>query len=114
VAAQELAAHGPLVAVKLGADGAIAAQEGHELLTAAAPKGATPLDTVGAGDTFDAGLLAGLAAQESIEQALALACACGTLSTRAAGGTGAQPTLAEARSWSAPASAPVLRRARRR
>jgi sugar/nucleoside kinase (ribokinase family) len=92
-AAQRLAADGPLVAVKLGADGAIAAQAGHELITAAAPGGAIPVDTVGAGDTFDAGLLVGLAAGESVGRALALGCACGTLSTRAAGGTRAQPTL---------------------
>ncbi|HWJ51711.1 MAG TPA: carbohydrate kinase family protein [Solirubrobacteraceae bacterium] len=95
-AAQALAALGPLVAVKLGAKGAIAAQEGQEPIAAAAPGGITPVDTVGAGDTFDAGLLAGLAAGESVEHALALACACGTLSTRGAGGTDAQPTLGEA------------------
>jgi sugar/nucleoside kinase (ribokinase family) len=99
-AAQELAARGPTVAVKLGAVGAIAIQAGHELVTATAPGGVTPVDTVGAGDTFDAGLLAGLAAGESVERALALACACGTLSTRAAGGTGAQPTLEEAQASS--------------
>ncbi|MGD1057668.1 MAG: carbohydrate kinase family protein [Solirubrobacteraceae bacterium] len=95
-AAQRIAARGPLVAVKLGAVGALAVRAGHELITAAAPGGITPVDTVGAGDTFDAGLLAGLAAGESIERALAVACACGTLSTQAAGGTGAQPTLEEA------------------
>lgn len=95
-AAQELAAKGPLVAVKLGADGAIAAQTGHELITAPVPGRITPVDTIGAGDTFDAGLLAGLAAGNNNEHALALGCACGTLSTRATGGTGAQPTLAEA------------------
>jgi sugar/nucleoside kinase (ribokinase family) len=56
-----------------------------------------PVDTVGAGDTFDAGLLAGLLSGEPLDQALALACACGALSTRAAGGTTAQPTIEEAR-----------------
>lgn len=99
VAAVELAAQGPLVAVKLGAEGAIAAQAEHELVAAAAPEGITSVDTVGAGDTFDAGLLAGLLAEESVEEALELACACGTLSTRAAGGTGAQPTLEEVRRY---------------
>ena len=97
-AAQELATHGPLVAVKLGGSGAIAARAGAGLVTAAAPAGITAVDAIGAGDTFDAGLLAGLAADERVEHALALACACGTLSTRAAGGTDAQPTLQEARS----------------
>ncbi len=97
-AAQELAGRGSLVAVKLGAGGAIAAEAEHGLISAPAPGGIEPVDTVGAGDTFDAGLLAGLAAGESVEDALALACACGTLSTRGAGGTDAQPTLEEARS----------------
>jgi sugar/nucleoside kinase (ribokinase family) len=96
-AAQQLGTRASLVVVKLGAAGAIAAQTGHELVSAATPTGITPVDAIGAGDTFDAGLLAGLAAGEDIGQALALACACGTLSTRAAGGTAAQPTLAEAR-----------------
>jgi sugar/nucleoside kinase (ribokinase family) len=55
-----------------------------------------PVDTVGAGDSFDAGLLAGVLRGESIERALVIGCACGALSTRAAGGTAAQPTLADA------------------
>ena len=96
-AAAELAAAGPLVAVKLGADGAVALQAGSDAVDAAAPEGVDPVDTVGAGDAFDAGLLAGLLAGETLPHALALACACGTLSMRAAGGTAAQPTLAEAR-----------------
>lgn len=95
-AAAALAAHGPLVAVKLGPEGAIAAYDGHPLVAAHPPSGFTAIDAVGAGDTFDAGFLAGRLGGGSLEQALALACACGTLSTRAAGGTAAQPTLAEA------------------
>ena len=38
---------------------------------------------------------------EDLAAALALGCACGALSTRAAGGTAGQPTLAEARTFSA-------------
>jgi fructose-1-phosphate kinase PfkB-like protein len=49
------------------------------------------------GDAFDAGFLAGLLDGEPVEEALALGCSCGALSTRAAGGTAAQPTMAEAR-----------------
>jgi sugar/nucleoside kinase (ribokinase family) len=96
-AAASLAARGPIVAVKLGGDGALAASPDGSMIRAAAPTGIVPVDTVGAGDTFDAGLLAGLLADETMPQALALACACGTLSTRAAGGTDGQPTLTEAR-----------------
>ena len=43
-----------------------------------------------------AGFLAGFLSGRSVEDSLALACACGSLSTLAAGGTAAQPTLAEA------------------
>jgi sugar/nucleoside kinase (ribokinase family) len=98
-AAAALAAAGPLVAVKLGGDGALAVPAGGgRVVRAPAPRGVIePVDAVGAGDTFDAGLLAGLLAGEPLPEALALACACGTLSMRAAGGTAGQPTLAEAR-----------------
>jgi sugar/nucleoside kinase (ribokinase family) len=94
-AASALSASGTLVAVKLGADGALAVRSGVEI-RASAVAVSSPVDTIGAGDSFDAGLLAGLLAGDSAEQALALACACGSLSTRARGGTAAQPTLDEA------------------
>ena len=58
-----------------------------------------PVDATGAGDSFDAGFLAARLAGEDLAGALALGCACGALSTRAAGGTAGQPTLAEARSF---------------
>jgi sugar/nucleoside kinase (ribokinase family) len=94
-AARALAAHGPLVAVKLGAAGALAAR-GDELVEVAAPAGVEPVDTTGAGDSFDAGAIAGLLQGWPPERMLELGCACGALSTRAAGGTAAQPTLDEA------------------
>jgi sugar/nucleoside kinase (ribokinase family) len=99
-AAAKLAAAGPLVAVKLGAEGAVAARAGGEgELVRAAPPGQAidPVDAVGAGDAFDAGLLCALLGGQPLDGALAFACACGTLSMRAGGGTAAQPTLAEAR-----------------
>jgi sugar/nucleoside kinase (ribokinase family) len=94
-AARALAAAGPLVAVKLGAGGALAAN-GDELIQVSAPTGVDPVDTTGAGDSFDAGVLAGLLKEWPPERMLELGCACGALSTRAAGGTAAQPTLEEA------------------
>ena len=60
-----------------------------------------PVDATGAGDSFDAGFIAARLAGEDLAGALALGCACGALSTRAAGGTAGQPTLAEARTFSA-------------
>jgi sugar/nucleoside kinase (ribokinase family) len=98
-AARSLAEKGPLVVVKLGAEGALAAAGG-ELVRAAAPT-IEAVDATGAGDSFDAGFLAARLAGEDLAGALALGCACGALSTRAAGGTAGQPTLAEARSFHA-------------
>jgi sugar/nucleoside kinase (ribokinase family) len=60
-----------------------------------------PVDATGAGDSFDAGFITARLAGEDLAAALALGCACGALSTRAAGGTAGQPTLAEARSFHA-------------
>lgn len=99
-AAVALAAAGPMVAVKLGADGAVAAPAGGdgELVYAAPPQRLVdPVDAVGAGDAFDAGLICALLDGRPLRDALAFACACGTLSMRAAGGTAAQATPAEAR-----------------
>lgn len=54
------------------------------------------VDTVGAGDSFDAGFLYGHLNGWGLKKSLALAIVCGSLSTRAAGGVTAQPTLEEA------------------
>nr|WTB04146.1 carbohydrate kinase family protein [Streptomyces antimycoticus] len=94
-AAAGLLAHQvPLVAVKNGADGALC-HDGRTLLTTAGIR-VTAQDAVGAGDSFNAGFLAGRLAGRPIAEALDLAAACGALSTRAAGGTTAQPTWEEA------------------
>jgi sugar/nucleoside kinase (ribokinase family) len=83
-----------VVAIKLGADGAIARHGGE---TANAPAiQVEVVDTVGAGDTFDAGFLFGWLNGWSLKKTLSLAVVCGSLSARAAGGTSAQPTLDEA------------------
>ncbi|MFF2184680.1 carbohydrate kinase family protein [Streptomyces sp. NPDC058155] len=93
-AARQLAARGPLVAVKDGADGALLHDGRSSLRTSGIP--ARPLDTVGAGDSFDAGFVAATLAGRSPADALELAAVCGALSTRAYGGTPAQPTWDEA------------------
>lgn len=93
-ALESLVKQTPLVAVKLGPDGAVA-RRGSETVRA----GSLPVavvDTTGAGDSFDAGFIYGYRAQWDLAQALRLGCVCGALSTRAAGGTAAQPTLSEA------------------
>jgi sugar/nucleoside kinase (ribokinase family) len=96
VAARKLAESCPLVVVKLGEDGALAVV-GAEVVRAPALR-QDVADTVGAGDSFNAGFLAGFLSGRSAQDSLALACVCGSLSTRAAGGTAAQATLAEAMS----------------
>jgi sugar/nucleoside kinase (ribokinase family) len=93
-AARVLAQHCPTVVVKLGGEGALALRG--DALARASALPVTVVDTVGAGDSFDAGFLAGTLAGRSLEQSLALAVTSGSLSTLAAGGTAAQPTLEEA------------------
>jgi len=57
------------------------------------------VDTIGAGDSFDAGFLYGWLKGWNLEKSLRLGVVCGSLSTRAAGGTAAQPDLAEAMAY---------------
>ena len=83
-----------VVIVKLGGEGALAVEGGRIVRSPALPVDA--VDAIGAGDSFDAGFLAGYLAGRRLEESLTLANACGSLSMRAAGGTAAQPTLAEA------------------
>jgi sugar/nucleoside kinase (ribokinase family) len=85
----------PLVVVKRGRKGALARWATGVVEQAAIPVDA--VDATGAGDSFDAGFLAAWLAGQPLAAALALGCACGALSTRALGGTAAQPTRAEAR-----------------
>ncbi|GAC1385349.1 MAG: PfkB family carbohydrate kinase [Herpetosiphon sp.] len=84
----------PVMGVKRGAAGGIA-RRGSEVATAAGIS-VNVIDTTGAGDSFDAGFVYGYLHGWSLERTVRLACACGSLSTRAAGGTAAQATLAEA------------------
>jgi sugar/nucleoside kinase (ribokinase family) len=92
-----LAASAGLVVAKAGSDGAVAAR-GDEFVRAPAPA-VDAVDTTGAGDSFDAGFLVSWLAGDPLERALAIANACGGLSTRALGGVDAQPTIDEALSF---------------
>lgn len=94
VAAEALTEHGCVVAVKFGQGGGLAMWGDEVVRSRAIP--AEVVDTTGAGDTFDAGFIVGRLHGWSLERCLGLAVACGSLSTRAVGGTGAQPTLEEA------------------
>jgi sugar/nucleoside kinase (ribokinase family) len=93
----------PVVVVKLGAEGAVAVTPAGAVVRVAAPR-VTPVDTTGAGDTFDGGFLAAWLDGRDLASALRLAVACGSLSTLAVGGTDGQPTLAEAEAFASRAA----------
>lgn len=94
IAAEALTEHGGVVAVKFGHGGGLAMWGDDVARSQAIP--ADVVDTTGAGDTFDAAFIAGRLEGWSLQRCLALGVICGTLSTRAVGGTQAQPTMEEA------------------
>jgi sugar/nucleoside kinase (ribokinase family) len=80
--------------VKLGRDGAILAHNANKYTLK--PIEVNVIDTVGAGDSFDAGFIYGFLNGWIPERILKLAIICGSLSTQKTGGTAAQPKLDEA------------------
>jgi sugar/nucleoside kinase (ribokinase family) len=80
--------------VKLGAAGCVTLDEGRPLAVSAFKT--EPVDTTGAGDSFDAGFLHAWLAGRPLRECLLWGAACGSLSTRALGGTGHQADHAEA------------------
>jgi len=92
--ADNLAARTEIVAVKMGAEGAIG-QQGNRVYQSPALD-VDVVDTVGAGDSFDAGFVYGYLQGWSLEKSLELAVVCGSLSTQAPGGTDGQPTFGTA------------------
>ncbi len=93
-ASKQLAQKAKLVAIKLGAHGALACQQ--DSITRADSISVNVVDTVGAGDSFDAGFMYGYLNGWELAKSLRLACVCGALSTQCAGGTNGQPSLEEA------------------
>jgi sugar/nucleoside kinase (ribokinase family) len=86
---------GPLIVVKLGADGALAHRcDGPIEFVGALTVDA--VDTTGAGDSFDAGFLRAWLDGASTVDALRFGAVCGALSTLGFGGVAAQPTRHEA------------------
>ncbi len=105
-----LTATGSRLVVKRGARGALCAENGRSYRIELPARLDHPIvDTTGAGDCFNAGLIAGLLRGLDLPAAAALGCAAGTASTRAAGGTGARIELAAVLAL---ASALVIRPAR--
>lgn len=91
---ETLAALGPLPVVKCGAQGAVSCDGRSVVRVDAVPT--IPIDTIGAGDSFDAGFIYGYLRGWPLDRSLAFAVACGSLSTRAAGGVEAQASVSEA------------------
>jgi sugar/nucleoside kinase (ribokinase family) len=102
-----LADAGPAVVVKRGERGALCGS-GVERWQVSLPP-VVPVDATGAGDCFNAGLIAGLLDGLALPEAAALGCAAGALSTQAAGGTAGCPDRAAAAAWAQRAAvSPVL------
>jgi sugar/nucleoside kinase (ribokinase family) len=85
------------LAVKLGQNGALLCSNSKIIRTQAIS--VEVCDTVGAGDTFDAGFIYGYLAGWEPERMLKFANICGGLSTLKSGGTAGQPTLEEANQY---------------
>lgn len=93
-ALQQLAGKTEIVAVKLGELGALASYKG--TMNRSSSISVDVVDTVGAGDSFDAGFIYGYLNKWPINKSLRFACVCGALSTQQQGGTARQPTVLEA------------------
>ncbi|MEW9555511.1 carbohydrate kinase family protein [Nonomuraea sp. NPDC050783] len=92
VALDRLRALTPTVVIKNGPHGAIAADPTGRVATTA--EAVSVCDTIGAGDCFDAGFVAGHLYGLGLADSTALATLCGTLSVTGQGGAAA-PTLAQ-------------------
>ena len=93
LAATKLAGRVETLAIKLGAQGALGLSKDQKVRVASIP--VKVVDTVGAGDSFDAGFIYGYLQGWPLEKTLRAAAICGARSTQAAGGTAAQATLDE-------------------
>jgi sugar/nucleoside kinase (ribokinase family) len=95
-AVERMAERVPVLVVKRGAEGALAASEGRRMGLPAYP--VKVADTTGAGDTFDGGFLAGWLRGESLERCTQLGLACGASTVMQVGGFNGQPGWDEAMS----------------
>lgn len=92
-AAHQLAQNGPMVVVKRGARGALAVRGDRvwEVPTSELmPLAGSPVDTVGAGDNFDAGFIKGWLSGMDVDECLRLGHLCAVSSLSAAGGIAGQ------------------------
>jgi sugar/nucleoside kinase (ribokinase family) len=85
------------VVIKLGADGCRAVCEGRSYRVAALPVEA--IDTTGAGDNFNAGMIYGLLNGYSLEESLRCGTVAGALSTLVLGGCGGTVGPDDLQNW---------------
>ena len=93
-AVEHLGGKVPVIVVKRGKEGAVA-YDCDNIYSCPSVSVAEIKDTIGAGDSFDAGFVFGYISGKSIEECIKIGCICGSLNTRAAGGTKGQPRLDE-------------------
>jgi len=91
---RKLGEHCPCVVVKRGVNGAVAFRDGQ--FAAVDGFDVAAVDTVGAGDTFNAGFVHAFLDNRDLIECLTLGNACGALSVTKAGGTAAQPDIVQA------------------
>ncbi len=95
-AARDLVARGCRIAiVKLGGNGVAFAGDGHEGFVPPFP--VTVVDTVAAGDCFNAGLAFALARGNTLPNAIRLAAACGAIAVTRPGAAAAAPVFSDVR-----------------
>jgi sugar/nucleoside kinase (ribokinase family) len=97
VAIQTLSEKCGIVVVKRGSKGATLCSGGKILNAPSMP--VKVIDTVGAGDSFDAGFIYGFIQQLGLEKTLRVANLCGAFSTRGPGGTSSQADLTQVNAY---------------
>ena len=90
----EVVSAGKLVAVTLGAEGAVLYEDGREVARATPPR-VDVVDGTAAGDAFAAALVLGILEQRPHDEALRRACAAGALAATKLGAQPSLPTRAE-------------------
>lgn len=92
-AIEQLKNYVQIIAVKKGENGATVYSK-NETIDIPALK-VSSADAIGAGDSFDAGFVFGFLSGKNLEECGRIGCICGSLNTRAYGGTGGQPGIDE-------------------
>jgi sugar/nucleoside kinase (ribokinase family) len=87
-----------IVAVKCGSKGAVMI-DSHGNQTLGEPFPVTPIDTTGAGDSFNAGLIYSFLTESNEKEMLQFACACGAMATLRIGGASEAPSVDEVRTF---------------